>query len=253
MKKTQSIILFSIILTLLSISTSVTAFVEKPNVIPGIYPNVISRGTPTYPFTLKDVLTDIIFSFASMEGKVVVLDFFSLSIVDTISNRSRTELIAAKAKYSATDFEIISIDIEPTDTEPEIEAYAAFYGMDWKVVMGTTDLVNYYELVFVPAFYVIDQELYIYQAVYGEEYFDELDRFVLELLPEYSVSTNPTNGGGPIPEFWVNNWYWFVLGGVMFIVVIGLVIQRRRIVLHNRKVRSQKTEARQKRLRKKER
>ncbi len=253
MKKTQTIILFSITLIILSISTSVTAIVENPNVVPRINPNLITRGTPAYPFTLEDILTDTIFSFASLEGKVVVLDFFSILVADFILRRSIPELIAAKAKYSAADFEIISIDIEPTDTEPEIESFADHYEIDWKVVMGTTDVINYYELLDLPTFYVVDQELYIYQAIFGEDNFDELDGFVLELLPEYSVSTNPTNGGGPIPEFWANNWYWFVLGGAMFIVVIGLVIQRRRIVLHNRKVRSQKTEARQKRLRKKER
>ena len=252
MKKIQSIILFSIILTLISLSTSITAFAENSIPVPEINPNVITRGSPAFPFTLEDVLTDTTFSFSSLTGKVVVLDFFSVACLACIY--SIPELIAAKAKYSAADFEIVSVDIEPTETEPEIETFAANYEIDWKVVRGPTDLVNYYELLDLPTFYVIDQEQVIYQAIFGEENFDELDRFVLELLPEYSPSSNPTNGGGgPIPEFWSKNWYWFVLGGVMFIVVIGLFVQRRRIVLHNRKIRSQKTEARQKRLRKKER
>ena len=147
MKKTQSIILFSIIFTLVTLSTTITAFAEKQNTTPlEINPNLITRGTPAYPFTLEDILTDTMFSFASLEGKVVVLDFFSILVADFILRRSIPELIAAKAKYSSADFEIISIDIEPTDTEPEIESFADYYGIDWKVVMGTTDIVNYYEL-----------------------------------------------------------------------------------------------------------
>jgi hypothetical protein len=44
-----------------------------------------------------------------------------------------------------------------------------------------------------------------------------------------------------------------VLGGVMFIVVIGFMVQRRRIVLQNKEVRAQKAEAKRRRIRKRER
>jgi len=254
MKKTQSIILFSIIFTLITLSTTIAAFAEKSNITPlEINPNLITRGTPALQFTIEDIMSDTVFSFGSLINKVVVLDFFSTSCVPCI--HSIPELKTAKAKYSADDFEIVSVDVDLDDSETEIENFAAGYGMDWKIVRDTIDINNYYQLFSIPTFYIIDQEQFIYQALYGsEEAFTLLDSFILELLPEYSSSPNPTNGPGiPLSEFWAKNWYWFALGGVMFIVVIGLVIQRRRIVLHNRKIRSQKTEARQRRVRKRER
>ena len=251
MKKIQSIILFSIIFTLITLSTTIAAFAEKPNTTPlEISPNLITRGTPALLFTVEDVITDTIFSFSSFEGKVVVLDFFSTTCLPCIY--SIPELKKAKTKYSSDDLEIVSISVDLNDTEADIEHFYSDFGLSWKMVSDTLGISIYYQLLTIPTFYVIDQDQYIYQAIFGDDNFDELDGFILELLPEYSTA-NPTNNDGTLSEFWAKNWYWFTLGGVMFIVVIGLFIQRRRIVLHNRKVRSQKTEARQKRLRKKER
>jgi thiol-disulfide isomerase/thioredoxin len=254
MKKSQSLILSSIIFTLIVLSTTVTIFAEKPNsTLQVINPNLITRGTPALQFTIEDIMSDTAFSFSSFYGKVVVLDFFSTTCIPCI--HSIPELRAAKAKYSSADLEIVSVDVDLNDDENEIEIFASEVSMNWKIVRDTIDINLYYELISIPTFYIIDQDQYIYQALFAnEEAFKLLDSFLLELLPDYSNSPNPTNNpGGPIPEFWAKNWYWFLLGGVMFVVVVGLMVQRRRIVLHNRKVRAQKIDARQRRVRKKER
>lgn len=251
MKKIQSIILFSIIFTLITISTTFTVLAENPNTLkPKIDPNIITRGTPALLFTIEDVLTETIFSFESFKGKVVVLDFFSTTC---LYEDSIPELKNAKAKYSSDDLEIISIDVDLNDTETDIEHFASDFGISWKMVSDTLGINTYYQLITIPTFYVIDQDQYIYQAIFGLFNFDELDGFILELLPEYSSSPNPSNGNGTPSEFWGKNWYWFLLSGVIFVIVTGLVIQRRRIVLHNRKVRAQKMDARQRRVRKRER
>ncbi len=251
MKKIQSIILFSIIFTLITLSTTIAAFTEKPNTTPlEISPNLITRGTPALLFTVEDVITDTIFSFSSFEGKVVVLDFFSTTCFPCIY--SIPELKKAKTKYSSDDLEIVSISVDLNDTEADIEHFYSDFGLSWKMVSDTLGINNYYQLLTIPTFYVIDQDQYIYQAIFGDDNFGELDGFILELLPEYSTA-NPTNNGGTPSEFWGKNWYWFLLSGVIFVIVTGLVIQRRRIVLHNRKVRAQKMDARQRRVRKRER
>jgi len=250
MKKTQSIILFSIIFTLIALSTTIAAFAEKPNTtLLEISPNLITRGTPALLFIVKDVITDTIFSFESFKGKVVVLDFFSTT---SFLLYSVPELKKAKTKYSSDDLEIVSISVDLNDTEADIVHFASDFGTSWKMVSDTIGISTYYQLLTIPTFYIIDQDQYIYQAVIGNDNFDELDGFILELLPEYSSSPNPTNNGG-LSEFWAKNWYWFALGGVMFFVVIGFMIQRRRIVLQNKKVRAQKAEAKQRRVRKRER
>lgn len=252
MKKIQSVMLFGIILTLITISTTFTVLAENPNTLkPKIDPNIITRGTPALLFTIEDVLTDTIFSFESFKGKVVVLDFFSTTCLPC--EDSVPELKNAKAKYSSDDLEIISIDVDLNDTETDIEHFASDFGISWKMVSDTLGINTYYQLITIPTFYVIDQDQYIYQAIFGLYNFDELDGFILELLPEYSSSPNPSNGNGTPSEFWGKNWYWFLLSGVIFVIVTGLVIQRRRIVLHNRKVRAQKMDARQRRVRKRER
>lgn len=252
MKKIQSVMLFGIILTLITISTTFTVLAENPNTLkPKIDPNIITRGTPALLFTVEDVLTNTIFSFESFKGKVVVLDFFSTPY--ELCEDSISELKKAKAKYSSDDLEIVSIDVDLNDTETDIEHFASDFGISWKMVSDTLGINTYYQLITIPTFYVIDQDQYIYQAIFGLYNFDELDGFILELLPEYSSSPNPSNGNGTPSEFWGKNWYWFLLSGVIFVIVTGLVIQRRRIVLHNRKVRAQKMDARQRRVRKRER
>lgn len=252
MKKIQSVMLFGIILTLITISTTFTVLAENPNTLkPKIDPNIITRGTPALLFTVEDVLTNTIFSFESFKGKVVVLDFFSTPY--ELCEDSISELKKAKAKYSSDDLEIVSIDVDLNDTETDIEHFASDFGISWKMVSDTLGINTYYQLITIPTFYVIDQDQYIYQAIFGLYNYDELDRFILELLPEYSSSPNPSNGNGTPSEFWGKNWYWFLLSGVIFVIVTGLVIQRRRIVLHNRKVRAQKMDARQRRVRKRER
>lgn len=252
MKKIQSVMLFGIILTLITISTTFTVLAENPNTLkPKIDPNIITRGTPALLFTVEDVLTNTIFSFESFKGKVVVLDFFSTPY--ELCEDSISELKKAKAKYSSDDLEIVSIDVDLNDTETDIEQFASYFGISWKMASDTLGINTYYQLITIPTFYVIDQDQYIYQAIFGLYNYDELDRFILELLPEYSSSPNPSNGNGTPSEFWGKNWYWFLLSGVIFVIVTGLVIQRRRIVLHNRKVRAQKMDARQRRVRKRER
>ena len=85
MKKIQSIILFSITFTLITLSTTITAFAEKQNTIPTeINPNLITRGTPALQFTIEDIMSDTTFSFSSFLGKVVVLDFFSTSCIPCV-------------------------------------------------------------------------------------------------------------------------------------------------------------------------
>jgi len=254
MKKSQSLILFSILLTIITFSTTMTVFAEKTDIIPtNVNPNLITRGTPAVDFTAKDVLTDISFTFSSLAGKVIVLDFFSTTCIPCV--HSVPELLKANIKYSSADFEIVSVDVDSNDTEAAIENFAEGWTIDWKMVRDNGDLANYYQLLEIPTFYIIDQDMLIYQAIFGsEEAIKLLDSFILELLPSYSTAPNPTVGpGNPVSEFWAKNWYWFILGGVMFIVVTGLLIQRRRIVIHNKKVRKQKQEARQKRYRKRER
>ena len=146
MKKTQSIILFSIIFTLITLSSTIAAFAEKPNTTPlEINPNLITRGTPALLFTIEDILTDTIFTFESLKNKVVVLDFFSTSCLPCV--HSIPELKKAKAKYSSDDFEIVSIDVDLDDDEAEIEAFASGYEMDWKIARDTllpTDRDTYF-------------------------------------------------------------------------------------------------------------
>jgi thiol-disulfide isomerase/thioredoxin len=255
MKKSQSLILFNILFAIITLSFTIIAYAEKTSTTPiELNPNLITRGTPASDFTAKDLLTDTTFTFSNLAGKVIILDFFSTSCIPCV--HSVPELLKANVKYSSADLEIVSVDVDLNDSEAQIENFANGWEIDWKVVKDSGDLAFYYQLLEIPTFYVIDQDLLVYQAIFGSESaIQMLDSFILELLPSYSSSPDPTitPGGGPIPEFWANNWYWFLLGGVMLIVVIGLMVQRRRVVLHNRKVREQKREAKQRRYRKRER
>ncbi|NHJ38854.1 MAG: redoxin domain-containing protein [Asgard group archaeon] len=207
--------------------------------------NLLPVGADTLDFTLEDIVTDTMITFSNFEGKVVILDFFTtygegdLIVID--------ELWEVKQMYSSSKLAIISIAVDPiNDNEVVLDNFTDFYSIDWYVVINQGDvLVNYYEIIGTPTIYFITPEQTVHYRI---NYFIDAN-FMSGKIDEILPDDPPTNTPTGLPEFWDNNWVWFLLGGIGVMFISGFLIYRRRIVVHNRKVREEKLKRKQQKFR----
>ena len=138
---------------------------------------------------------------------------------------------------------MISVDTNPVESEAEIQVYAEEQDIDWYIFSDTAGIQIFYEIAQIPTFYIFNSDQ---KVVYSNDFPTDAEIIISEinvLLDSPQTSTNPN--GEPIPDFWARNWYWFVIGGVLLIISVGISVQRIRIVNHNKKVRQQKAEEKQ--------
>lgn len=246
--KANKILILTIFGLFLSLSLPVIIEAQeliKPDIINPIYePNLLPTGSDAVDFTNKDIVSDQIITFSSFAGKVIILDFFTT--YDEINLLVMKELSYIKATYSSSKVVIMSIDIDPiTETEAAIKNYTEINYIDWYVFLDQGSVISYYEALVSPTVYFITPEQKVHYAVSNIVDAEFMSGKIDEILPDDPPTSNP----GGISDFWQNNWLWFLLGGIAFLVLAGLLFQRRRIVVHNKKVREEKSKRKQQRQR----
>ena len=135
-------------------------------------------GEKAPDFTLKDIYGRQ-FSLSDFRGKVVILDFF---YIDCPACREEIpHLKAVKDKFGAQVI-IISISVNPGDTDEELREFAEDYGITWRVARDTADLADAYGISFVPTLIIIDKDGYIRHKHTGLTSHEVLESEVMELL-----------------------------------------------------------------------
>ncbi len=236
---------FIAIVILLSFIVSIAVNVKAANnTLPeeDNYINLVPNGTAGMDWSLKEILSDITLSFSSFAGKVILLDFFG-----TWSGQCETflnELRSVRAQFSSSELIMISLDTDPLkDDEATIEAFAEEQNMNWLIFIDTVGIQSYYDIEQIPSFYIFNGDQ---KVVYSGEVITSAEIIITEINKHIGGAQSNTNTGGvPITNFLASNWYWFVIGGIFFIIVVFVSVQRIRIVIHNKKVREQRTEERQ--------
>ncbi|NHK32912.1 MAG: redoxin domain-containing protein [Asgard group archaeon] len=209
-------------------------------------PNLLPVGAEAIDFTLTDIVSDASITFSNFEGKVIILNFFTtygegdLIVTD--------ELKEVKSMYSSSKLAIMSVAVDPiNDNEDVLKNFTEFFSIDWYVFMNIGDvLINYYDILGTPTIYFITPEQTVHYRI---NYFIDsnfMSGKIDEILPDDPPTSNP-NGG--LNDFWQNNWLWFTLGGIGFLILTGFLVYRRRIVVHNKKVRKEKLERKQQKAR----
>ena len=208
--------------------------------------DLLPYGTLGIDWTLEDIRTGNMITFSSFEGKIILLDFFSASLGQSVNFAK--ELVDVRAEFSSSQLVMISVNIAPgVDTIQDIQTYITNAGITWHVVLDSVGMYTEYDTPAIPSFYLFNTDLRIVDS--AEVITDK--EYLINKINEYidDVPTTTNTGPGAIPEFWAQNWYWFVIGGVFLIIAIGLTIQRVRVVNHNKKVREQRAEEKQKKYR----
>ncbi|MFW9922416.1 MAG: TlpA family protein disulfide reductase [Candidatus Thorarchaeota archaeon] len=201
---------------------------------------LLTKGTSAMDWTLKELISDQTMSFSSFQGKVVLIDFFA-----TWCGPCETaipHLITVRNSFSTSKLVIISIDTDPTqDSEATIESFVAEKNMNWYIFKDTESISSYYQISSIPTFYIIDQNQDVYFARAGIVESTTLVNTINQLVGSPTTTSNNNNSEG-MSDFWQKNWYWIIIVVVFAIVGATVLIQRQRIVNHNKKVEQQRIE-----------
>ncbi|NHJ86433.1 MAG: redoxin domain-containing protein [Asgard group archaeon] len=206
------------------------------HVINDLTMNLKPVGTVGQDWTLENILTDTQISFSNYKGKVILMDFFATWCIPC--QDSMAEIRKIKAAFSSSELTIISVSSDSAEvSEAEIEAFAAKYLMDWKIVRDTIDLSTFYQINYIPTFYIFDQNQEVYYASYDSIGSSTIINKIQSLV---GVSTTtPTSNPKPL-GFWAKNWYWFAILTVFLTVFAGVFYQRRKVIIHNKKLQEEK-------------
>jgi len=137
-----------------------------------------ASGEKAPDFTLKDIYGKE-FSLSDFKGKVVILDFFYINC--SACRAEIDELKQIKSKFGA-QVVIISISVNPMDTNEALRKFAKEHGINWIVARDTANLADTYGVSAVPTLVIIDKEGYIRYTHVGFTSYEALENEVMELL-----------------------------------------------------------------------
>jgi thiol-disulfide isomerase/thioredoxin len=179
---------------------------------------VIGAGK-AYDFTLVNT-EDQEFSLSDFKGKYVILDFFAIWCTPC-----KIELAHLKdLKHQLGDeIVIISLDVDPEETEQEVKDYKKANGMDWIVARDTEYLSMTYRISALPTLVLIDPSGNIVNTYVGVT--DET--IIMRDIPLKPISESQTPTEPQKPEQSSNqNWLFLIL--LIIAIIIGWMIIRKK-------------------------
>jgi thiol-disulfide isomerase/thioredoxin len=172
-----------------------------------------------YDFTLVNT-EDQEFSLSDFKGKYVILDFFAIWCTPC-----KIELAHLKGlKHQLGDeIVIISLDVDPEETEQEVKDYKKANGMDWIVARDTEYLSMTYRISALPTLVLIDPSGTIVNTYVGVT--DET--IIMRDIPLKPTSESQTPTEPQKPEQSSNqNWLFLIL--LIIAIIIGWMIIRKK-------------------------
>ena len=142
-------------------------------------------------FTVQDVDSGGTNSLSDFLGKIVILDLFATWC--TPCQLSLPFLRELYSKYSANDIQIISVDVDNSESESVVSQFRVDEGMDWIVSLDPGGSINSaYGTGSIPTFYIIDKEGIIQWSDTG--FTNEITKPAMEDMIESLLQENPNNG-----------------------------------------------------------
>jgi len=137
-----------------------------------------SGGEKAPDFHLRDI-NGHEFSLSDFRGKVVILDFFMIRCAPC---RTQVGELKEVLREFGGQVVIISISVDPSDTDEDLKEYARENGITWIVARDTADVASKYGIKVVPTLFIIDEDGYIRYSHEGATGSDVLSREVEEIL-----------------------------------------------------------------------
>ena len=111
-------------------------------------------GDQAPDFTLIDIDGNE-FSLSDYRGKVVILDFMAVWCIPCVSEMSHLKEI--NISYGGGEVIIMSIDVDPYESDDAIRGFKEDYGGDWIFASGPSPGIDY-GIEYIPTLYIIDQQ-----------------------------------------------------------------------------------------------
>ena len=137
-----------------------------------------AAGSEAPPFNLTSI-DGTNFSLSDYRGKVVVLDLIATWC--PVCNDEMRELLKLRQEF--TDVIIITISVDPTESDETLRSFKGRYHADWILARDTDDVLVKYQSYFVPTIVVIDPQGYISFQTTGFVPADELISEVTRVYP----------------------------------------------------------------------
>ncbi|MCK5183025.1 MAG: TlpA family protein disulfide reductase, partial [Candidatus Heimdallarchaeota archaeon] len=191
MKKQRILILVILLITPMILSfIKIDGAVESP-IDEVITPEVRHNGAPAIDWNLEEIMSDTNYTFSSLAGKVVVMDFFATWCGPCIA--AMPLLREINDHYAGNpNFVMMSIDLETAAeaSEAALESFAATYNMNWWIFRDTVNMDVYYNIEFIPTLIIYSKTQYIYYSEIGMSETSYLINKIDNLLT-FSDSTDP--------------------------------------------------------------
>ena len=153
----------------------------------------LPSGTTAPDFNLTDVLTSETFSLSDFAGKTVILDLFTTYCGACVQAIPRIRDIFQC--YSPQDLIIVSIDLDPSQSEEQLREFILEHDMEWLVALDNNSAIDSnYGSEYVPTMYIIDKNQTVAYSEIGFSFeevvstLDELELEPIEPLPSYTSS-----------------------------------------------------------------
>lgn len=119
-------------------------------------------------------------SLSQNNGKVIVLDMMSTTCPACISEVKILKEIYFR--YSQDEILIVSIDVDRSDSNSDLQAFKAEYGDNWTFARDTDDVANKYKVKYTPTTVIIDKDGIISYYRTGELSVVKLSQEIEKLL-----------------------------------------------------------------------
>ncbi len=190
--------------------------------------NAVMGAEKAYDFSLIDT-EDQEISLSKFRGRYVLLDFFAIWCKPC--ELSLPHLKNLKSQLG-TDIIIISIDVDPKETEQQVMDYKEKHDMDWIVARDTEFVSREYRVTALPTFVLIDPSGYIVNTYIGVT--DE-SRILQDMQIEHARTTeqiettrSPESSNLQDVLIYQTNWIIAILFTASLIIAASSIISRRR-------------------------
>jgi len=140
-------------------------------------PDGTGTGEAAPTFSLTDIDGNPV-SLGSLRGKVVVLDLFATWCGPCQSQMA--ELSEVRARYSASDVVILSIDVDTRETASQAREFKADYGATWAFAMDTDGVGDKYGATAIPTLAIVDRAG---KLAYSNQGLEDADALIARIDP----------------------------------------------------------------------
>ena len=144
----------------------------------------MKKKSPEFKGLTNWINSEPIDSLASLQGKVVLIDFWTYSCINCIRTLDHNK--ALWEKYKSDDFVLIGVHAPEFSFEHKLENLqreVRKFGLEYPIVQDN-DFATWYNFnnKYWPAVYIIDKQGDIRYTHFGEGAYQEIDDVVAELL-----------------------------------------------------------------------